>query len=98
MLGALALTGGSFFAIDALVGEALAGTIEDLRASKTLRLAYDPDAPPSASSRSPPNAEPLFPRALPGNRRQAQGAAQDPRPQGRLRAGQFIQPFRGHHG
>ncbi|MFO1160483.1 MAG: amino acid ABC transporter substrate-binding protein [Reyranellaceae bacterium] len=60
MLGALALTGGSFFAIDALVGEALAGTIEDLRASKTLRLAYDPDGPPFSYivPGSPPNAEP----------------------------------------
>ena len=40
-LGALALASGALFA-----GEALAGTIEQIRDSKTLRIAYDPDAPP----------------------------------------------------
>jgi polar amino acid transport system substrate-binding protein/glutamate/aspartate transport system substrate-binding protein len=40
-LGALALAGG------ALLGDgALAGTIEQIRESKTLRIAYDPGAPP----------------------------------------------------
>lgn len=60
MLGALAMVGGSFFATDALRGEARAGTIEDLRVSKTLRLAYDADAPPFSYivPGSPPNAEP----------------------------------------
>jgi polar amino acid transport system substrate-binding protein/glutamate/aspartate transport system substrate-binding protein len=60
MLGALALAGGSVFATDALLGEASAGTIEELRASKTLRLAYDADAPPFSYivPGSPPNAEP----------------------------------------
>lgn len=60
MLGALALATGSCFAIDALLGEAFAGTIEELRASKTLRLAYDTDAPPFSYivPGSPPNAEP----------------------------------------
>ena len=48
MLGALAMVGGSFFATDALRGEARAGTIEDLRVSKTLRLAYDEPAPTDA--------------------------------------------------
>jgi len=46
--------------MDAVVGEAHAGTIEELRASKTLRLAYDPDAPPFSFivPGGPPNAEP----------------------------------------
>jgi polar amino acid transport system substrate-binding protein/glutamate/aspartate transport system substrate-binding protein len=40
-LGALALAGGAL-----LGGDALAGTIEQIRESKTLRIAYDPGAPP----------------------------------------------------
>ena len=40
-LGALALAGSALFA-----GAAVAGTIDDIRASKTLRIAFDPDAPP----------------------------------------------------
>jgi polar amino acid transport system substrate-binding protein/glutamate/aspartate transport system substrate-binding protein len=40
-LGALALASGVLFA-----GEAPAGTIDELRNTKTLRIAYDPDAPP----------------------------------------------------
>jgi polar amino acid transport system substrate-binding protein/glutamate/aspartate transport system substrate-binding protein len=40
-LGAFALAGAALFA-----GEALAGTIDELRQSKTLRIAYDADAPP----------------------------------------------------
>lgn len=60
MLGALALASGAFFTMDALLGAAIAGTIEDLRASKTLRLAYDADAPPFSYivPGSPPDAEP----------------------------------------
>lgn len=60
MLGALALAAGSCFTIDALLGEAFAQTIEDLRAGKTLRLAYDADAPPFSYivPGSPPDAEP----------------------------------------
>jgi ABC-type amino acid transport substrate-binding protein len=60
MLGALALATGSCFAIEELPADAFAGTIEELRASKTLRLAYDADAPPFSYivPGSPPNAEP----------------------------------------
>lgn len=60
ILGALALAGGSFFAMDLLPSEALAGTIDSLRTSKTLRLAYDADAPPFSYvvPGSPPNTEP----------------------------------------
>src|SRR5215468_10099924 len=39
--GALALAGGAL-----LGGDAVAGTIEQIRESKTLRIAYDPGAPP----------------------------------------------------
>src|SRR5713101_7576789 len=39
--GALALA-----SVALLAGEALAGTIEQIRDTKTLRIAYDPDAPP----------------------------------------------------
>ena len=39
-LGALALASGALFA-----GDALAGTLDQLRDSKTMRIAYDPDAP-----------------------------------------------------
>jgi polar amino acid transport system substrate-binding protein/glutamate/aspartate transport system substrate-binding protein len=60
MLGALALAAGSIVTVDALQGQAVAGTIEDLRASKTLRLAYDAGAPPFSYivPGSPPDAEP----------------------------------------
>ena len=40
-LGALALASGALFA-----GDALAGTLDQIRDSKTMRIAYDPDAPP----------------------------------------------------
>jgi polar amino acid transport system substrate-binding protein/glutamate/aspartate transport system substrate-binding protein len=60
MLGALALAAGSILTVDALQADAVAGTIEDLRASKTLRLAYDAGAPPFSYivPGSPPDAEP----------------------------------------
>ena len=54
-LGALALASGALFA-----GDALAGTLDQLRDSKTMRIAYDPDAPPYSYivPGSPSNADP----------------------------------------
>src|SRR5260370_41511624 len=54
-LGALALASGALFA-----GDALAGTLDQLRDSKAMRIAYDPDAPPYSYivPGSPPNADP----------------------------------------
>jgi ABC-type amino acid transport substrate-binding protein len=54
-LGALALASGALFA-----GDGLAGTLDQMRDSKTMRIAYDPDAPPFSYivPGSPPNADP----------------------------------------
>jgi polar amino acid transport system substrate-binding protein/glutamate/aspartate transport system substrate-binding protein len=54
-LGALALASGALFA-----GDALAGTLDQLRDGKAMRIAYDPDAPPYSYivPGSPPNADP----------------------------------------
>jgi ABC-type amino acid transport substrate-binding protein len=54
-LGALALASGALFA-----GDALAGTLDQLRDSKTMRIAYDPDAPPYSYivAGSAPDADP----------------------------------------
>src|SRR5258708_19526066 len=54
-LGALALASGAL-----LAGDALAGTLDQLRDSKTMRIAYDPDAPPYSYivPGSPSNADP----------------------------------------
>ena len=54
-LGALALASGVLFA-----GEAPAGTIDELGTTKTLRIAYDPDAPPFSyiAPGSAPTAQP----------------------------------------
>jgi ABC-type amino acid transport substrate-binding protein len=54
-LGAVALAGGVLFA-----GDAPAGTIDELRNTKTLRIAYDPDAPPFSyiAPGSPAGAQP----------------------------------------
>src|SRR5437899_5042027 len=55
-LAILALVSGVLFA-----GAAQAGTIEQIRESGTLRIGYDPDAPPFSYivPGSPANAEPL---------------------------------------
>jgi len=54
-LGAMALASAALFA-----GDAPAGTLDEIRDSKTLRIAYDPDAPPYSYivPGSPPNADP----------------------------------------
>ena len=54
-LGAVALASAALFA-----GDAPAGTLDEIRDSKTLRIAYDPDAPPYSYivPGSPPNADP----------------------------------------
>src|SRR3984893_4122276 len=54
-LGALALASGALFA-----GDAPAGTLDQIRDSKTMRIAYDPDAPPYSYivPGSPTNADP----------------------------------------
>jgi polar amino acid transport system substrate-binding protein/glutamate/aspartate transport system substrate-binding protein len=54
-LGALALASAALFA-----GDALAGTLDQMRDSKTMRIAYDPDAPPYSYivPGSPANADP----------------------------------------
>ena len=54
-LGALALASAALFA-----GDAAAGTLDQIRDSKTLRIAYDPDAPPYSYivPGSPANADP----------------------------------------
>ncbi|MGZ3341320.1 MAG: amino acid ABC transporter substrate-binding protein [Reyranella sp.] len=54
-LGALALASSAL-----LAGNALAGTLDQLRDSKTMRIAYDPDAPPYSYivPGSAPNADP----------------------------------------
>ena len=66
-LGALALASSALFA-----GDALAGTLDQIRDSKTMRIAYDPDAPPYSYivPGSPSNADPagLFRRSLPRRR------------------------------
>ena len=55
-LGMLVLVGGVLFA-----GAAGTGTVDQIRESRTLRIAYDPDAPPFSYivPGSPANAEPL---------------------------------------
>jgi polar amino acid transport system substrate-binding protein/glutamate/aspartate transport system substrate-binding protein len=54
-LAALALAGSALFA-----GAALAGTLDQIRDSKSMRIAYDPDAPPYSYivPGSAPNADP----------------------------------------
>ena len=54
-LAALALAGSALFA-----GDALAGTLDQIRDSKSMRIAYDPDAPPYSYivPGSAPNADP----------------------------------------
>ena len=54
-LGALALASAALFA-----GDAAAGTLDQIRDSKTLRIAYNPDAPPYSYivPGSPANADP----------------------------------------
>jgi ABC-type amino acid transport substrate-binding protein len=54
-LGAVALASAALFA-----GDAPAGTLDEIRDSKTLRIAYDPGAPPYSYivPGSPPNADP----------------------------------------
>jgi ABC-type amino acid transport substrate-binding protein len=54
-LAAMALAGSALFA-----GDALAGTLDQIRDSKSMRIAYDPDAPPYSYivPGSAPNADP----------------------------------------
>ena len=63
-LGAVALAGAALFA-----GAAAAGTLDQIRDSKTLRIAYDPDAPPYSyivpGSATQRRSAGLFGRAVP---------------------------------